>query len=150
MSIIDEDQTRRGFLGNIIKVGLGTVAATALITNPIFAITDGDGNIVAKVKLSDYKDKLAEVGGNILITDTPVGDILIIRLSGDKYSVLSNICPHKQCKVKVKSADLIQCPCHRSSYALDGTYRYGPSHKNLTRFPFTVKDGVLTVSENSK
>lgn len=146
----DEKHSRREFFGTIVKVGLGAVAATALLSNPVLAVVDGDNNVVAEIKLADYKDKLANVGDNILIPNTSVGDILVIRLADDKYSVLSNICPHKQCKVKVKSADLIQCPCHRSSYALDGTYRYGPSHKNLTRFPFVVKDGNLIISDTSK
>lgn len=146
MSQFEEKSSRRDFLGNVVKVGVGAVAANALINTTVLAITDDKGKVVATVKLADYKGKLKEAGDNILIEDTPVGDILIIKLAGDKYSVMSNICPHKKCKVQVKSADLIQCPCHKSSYALDGTYRYGPSKKDLKRFPFEVKDGAIVVS----
>ena len=146
MSQQEENQTRRGFLENIVKVGVGAVAATAVLSNPVLAIYDNKKNVITKVNISEHK-KLAKVGGSILVKDTSAGDILIVRLEGNKFAVMSNICPHKKCEVKVRKNDYIQCPCHKSKYALDGTYTYGPAKKDLTRFPFEVSDGTITVTK---
>lgn len=145
MSDADKTQSRRSFITSSLAAGAGAFVTASLLPNMALAILDDKKKVIATVKISDHKE-LQEVGGNILLEDTPVGDILIIRSGKDKFSVMSNICPHKKCKVKVKGDDKIECPCHRSRYTLEGEYKYGPSKKDLKRFPFEIKDNTLTVS----
>ena len=144
MSSKDSTKTRRAFLGNLALTGVGSIIAGTVINTTFSLGQDGAKKPLATITIAEEKD-LATVGGNVLIKDTPQGDILIVRSSEKEYSAMSNICPHKECKVKVKSADLIQCPCHRSAYKLDGTYIQGPSKKSLAQFSLTVKDGVIIV-----
>ncbi len=146
MTFPDEKQNRRDFLGNVVKAGAGALAVSAFISNPVLAAYTSDDDTIATVKLADYK-QLAKTGGNILLKDTAAGDLLVVRLEGDKYAVMSNICPHKKCEVVVKNPELIQCPCHKSAYAIDGTYQSGPAKKDLTRIPFTVKNGILSITK---
>ena len=141
-----QQKTRRAFLGDLAITGIGTIFATGLLGTRTVA-QDAKGGILATVKLSEEKS-LASVGGNVLIKDTAKGDILIVRSSEKGYSAMSNICPHKECKVKVKNSDMIQCPCHRSAYKLDGTYQQGPAKKSLTSFRIVEKDGVLTIYDS--
>jgi Rieske Fe-S protein len=135
-------RSRRAFFGDVLRIGAGAVVTGALL--PQLARAMKDEKVVATIKLAERKE-LADVGGFVLLKDTPGGDILIVRTGKETYQALSPICPHKECTVKVKSADLIQCPCHKSAYALDGTYQSGPSKKSLAKFPFTIKDGTLSV-----
>jgi Rieske Fe-S protein len=144
MSEQEDKQGRRNFLGTIAKVSAAAVASTTLLSTDLLAVLDEKRKVIAKIKLSDHEE-LDERGGNILLEGTAAGDILVIRLSGDKYAAMSNICPHKKCKVKVKGDTMIQCPCHKSRYALDGTYEKGPSKKNLKRYFNKMKDGTLTI-----
>ena len=127
--------------------GLGGIIAGAVVNLPTASAQDPKPKAIAPVKLADEKG-LTAVGGNVLVKDTPEGDILIVRSSDKGFSAMSNVCPHKECKVKVKSEDLIQCPCHKSAYKLDGTYIGGPSKKSLTPYKLVEKDGILTVYDN--
>ena len=138
----DTRRTRRAFFGDVLRLGAGAVVTGALL--PQLARAMKDEKVVATIKLAERKE-LAAVGGFILLKDTPGGDILIVRTGKDSYEALNPICPHKECTVKVKSAELIQCPCHKSAYAIDGTYKSGPAKKSLSKFPFTIKDGTLSV-----
>jgi Rieske Fe-S protein len=91
---------------------------------------------------------MEKVGGFVLVKNTSVGDVLIVRTGDEQYVAMSDVCPHKQCRVEVRTATLIKCPCHGSAYKIDGTYVSGPAHKSLRQFRVAVANGVITVTES--
>ena len=59
--------------------------------------------------------------------------IVLRRLDGQNLTALSTVCTHKGCEVRVLP-DAFECPCHGSSYHLDGTVEEGPASQPLQRF----------------
>lgn len=137
---------RRSFLARATAIGAGALVANAALPDLLSALQDGKSEVLATLKLAEHKE-LEAVGGWKLIKDTPKGDVLIVRSAEKEITAMSNICPHKECKVKVKNEEMLQCPCHKSAYKLDGTYIHGPSKKSLTKFTLVEKDGIITITE---
>jgi Rieske Fe-S protein len=64
--------------------------------------------------------------------------------SSDELTCLSTVCPHAGCGVDFDEARrLFVCPCHSSTFALDGTRRDGPAPRDMDRLDVEVKDGVV-------
>ena len=59
--------------------------------------------------------------------------IVLRRLDGQNLTALSTVCTHKGCEVRVLP-DAYECPCHGSSYHLDGTVEEGPASQSLQSF----------------
>lgn len=59
--------------------------------------------------------------------------IVLRRLDGQNLTALSTVCTHKGCEVRVLP-DAFECPCHGSSYHLDGTVEEGPASQPLQSF----------------
>ncbi len=59
--------------------------------------------------------------------------IVLRRLDGQNLTALSTVCTHKGCEVRVLP-DAYECPCHGSSYHLDGTVEEGPASQPLQSF----------------
>ena len=56
----------------------------------------------------------------------PIGAVFL-RNAGGKIECFSAICPHAGCRIGYAAGrNIFQCPCHTSSFALDGS-RYMPS-----------------------
>lgn len=146
---IDEKQkkTRRIFFNDIARNIAWVGLAAGGFRRYGIPASGEKGKVLTTLKISDYKE-LEKIGGFVLIKETAAGDLLIIRSGAEQYNALSNVCPHRQCRVEVKSESMIQCPCHQSSYKTDGTYVAGPAKASLKKFPVTLEAGVLTAREN--
>jgi Rieske Fe-S protein len=138
-------QSRRTFLYNLANRLPASLVMAATIYRSAFSAQEKQNTILATVKIAD-NPALGDAGGFVLVKNTSVGDVLIVRIGDALYAAMSDVCPHKQCRVKVKSTTLIKCPCHGSSYKIDGTYVSGPSHKSLQQFHVAVEAGVITVT----
>ncbi len=148
MKIVEvKQETRRTFLEDTARGVAGIGIVSALLSQSAMASQDAQKAVLASVRISENKD-LDKIGGFVLVKDTPEGDLFVIRTGTDQYSALSNVCPHKQCLVEVKSSALIQCPCHHSAYKIDGTYMSGPAKSGLRKFPVRVDGDVIVVSRD--
>jgi Rieske Fe-S protein len=103
--------------------------------------------VLATVKRADNPN-LEKVGGFVLVEDSPVGELLVIRTSENEFTSLSNVCPHKHCQVRVLNPSMIRCPCHKSAYRIDGTYISGPARASLKKFITHVEGDIITTLEN--
>jgi Rieske Fe-S protein len=112
-----------------------------------FPFQDNQNTVLARIKIADHPE-LERIGGFVLMKDTPVGELLIVHSGNEQFDALSNVCPHKHCRVEVKSPTLIKCPCHGSTYGIDGTYVKGPSKQSLKKFRITMDSGVIIVNES--
>jgi Rieske Fe-S protein len=102
---------------------------------------------IATLKISDHP-VLEKIGGFVLLEDTPAGELLIVRTAENGFASLSNVCPHRQCHVRVISPSLIRCPCHQSAYKIDGSYISGPSKASLKKFGTRIEGDIITALEN--
>ncbi|MBP1595643.1 MAG: Rieske (2Fe-2S) iron-sulfur domain protein [Acidobacteria bacterium] len=142
-----QTQTRRTFLSTLAH-RLPIMGGAALAFRRTgFPSRDQQTAVLATVKIADFPE-LEKQGGSVLVKKTPAGDVLIVCTGEGQYAAMSNKCPHRQCDVEVKNPTLIQCPCHRSAYKIDGTYVSGPAERSLKRFRVTLEGGVITVTES--
>lgn len=79
--------------------------------------------------------------------DTPVGAVYL-RRTGDEVQALNVVCPHAGCFVNVApDGSRFACPCHNSSFALDGTVNdpASPAPRGMDELQVEVRDGDVWV-----
>ena len=156
-----EDQSRRRFiksfvLGTASGVVFGKPWRGALLAQASPAAEPSVG--VLQVKLSDYPSLLEEFGSvrlglNPIYPDSsgPLGffyPILINRSLGNTFYAMDSGCSHAGCVVPPFDPfdNTMVCPCHGSTYAIDGTLLSGPASNSLTRFSLEFDgDNLLTI-----
>jgi cytochrome b6-f complex iron-sulfur subunit len=91
---------------------------------------------------------LRDVDGARIITVN--GRPLIVVRTGDTtFAALSAVCTHAGCTVRYAvSAHDIACPCHGSTFALDGKVTRGPAVLPLAQFmaTFDATTQILTIA----
>lgn len=73
----------------------------------------------------------------------PVGAVYLRRV-GDEVTALNVVCPHAGCFVGVaEDGSRFECPCHRSSFSLDGEIDdpASPSPRAMDSLDVEVRDG---------
>jgi Rieske Fe-S protein len=87
-------------------------------------------------------------------SDVPVGSarifdavgVVVTQPTAGSYSAFSTTCPHQGCAVaRVEGANIV-CPCHGSTFALDGRVTKGPAETGLQSRPISVTDGRITLA----
>jgi menaquinol-cytochrome c reductase iron-sulfur subunit len=76
--------------------------------------------------------------------NVPVGAVYLQRLEGEKVRALNVVCPHAGCFVDYRSTNNNYfCPCHNSSFALDGKVQdpKSPSPRGLDELPVEIRNG---------
>lgn len=89
---------------------------------------------------------LAEVDGARVIS---VGgrSILVVRTGDQTFVALSAVCTHAGCTVHyAAAANDVACPCHGSTFALDGTVTHGPATRPLAMFATTFDANAQIVT----
>lgn len=71
-------------------------------------------------------------------------DNFIIIKNDESIKVLSSRCTHLGCKINESSKNQLLCPCHGSTYNLEGIPTKGPAIK-----PLEEKDFVLDNEKNT-
>ncbi|WP_019930319.1 ubiquinol-cytochrome c reductase iron-sulfur subunit [Nocardia sp. BMG111209] len=66
------------------------------------------------------------VGGGVI-----VGDTVVTQPAAGTFLGFSSRCTHLGCLVNQVADGLIKCPCHNSSFHLDGTVAGGPAPRPL-------------------
>lgn len=95
----------------------------------------GAGGVLAKV--SDIP-----VGGAVSATSSDDKPLIISQPSKGEIVGLSAICTHMGCTVAPDGASLA-CPCHGSTYDLNGENTGGPAPRPLDEFPVKVTGGEV-------
>ncbi len=86
--------------------------------------------------------------------DVPVGGAQIFDAAGvvvtqptaGSYSAFSTACPHQGCAVSSIEGASIVCPCHGSTFALDGSVTQGPAQTPLEDRAITVTNGEILLA----
>lgn len=162
MSFFFADQSRRSFVKTFV---VGTVS-TSILGQPwrktFVAAADplpaGNNIGIIEIKLSDYPVLRQEfssirIGVNGIDEDgvTPSGffyPIIVSRAAGNQFHALDAGCAHAGCVVLPYDGidQAIFCPCHGSSYAIDGSVLTGPTTSPLTAMDITFdRDNTLVI-----
>jgi Rieske Fe-S protein len=119
----DKKHNRRYFIKS-------TIAALAIGTVALW-----DKMIVTQKKI-DVKNKVSllfETNKQISFQD----DFIIIN-KDDEVSVLSSRCTHLGCKINEYSNNQLLCPCHGSTFDLNGNATKGPAVRPLEKMDFEI------------
>jgi cytochrome b6-f complex iron-sulfur subunit len=71
---------------------------------------------------------------------------VMVREKSGALIALSAVCTHLGCIVQWQTdkQDFL-CPCHAGKYTPDGTVISGPPPRPLSKLPFMVTDGIVTI-----
>jgi Rieske Fe-S protein len=76
--------------------------------------------------------------------NVPIGAVYLQRLAGDRVRAFNAVCPHAGCFVNFRSKEgHFHCPCHDSSFAVDGKILdpKSPSARPLDDLPVEIRNG---------
>jgi Rieske Fe-S protein len=82
------------------------------------------------------------VGGAAIFADQGV---VVTQATAGNFAGYSTICPHQGCAVASVTDGEIECPCHGSRFALDGSVVTGPARQGLDGVPVRVEGDRLTL-----
>ena len=120
---------------------LAPFAATAVLTGcgaiPSYRARIIGGRIVVPRSQIETSENKNEKKDNFVLLvrsfELAAPIILIVRKNG-RHTALSSLCTHQACQVR-PSGGLLSCPCHDSSFDLDGKVLRGPAPSDLRKFP---------------
>ncbi len=133
---------RRKFLG--LCLGGVATGALAAIIYPLFRYlaprpVDGSADKVV-IQLKDVPD------GEAKFFEFAGASAVLVNKRGGGLVALSAVCTHLGCIVQwEKDKQDFLCPCHGGHYTPDGAVVSGPPPKPLTKLPFTVANGAITI-----
>lgn len=86
--------------------------------------------------------------------DVPVGSakiydaqgVVVTQAAAGTFAAFSTACPHQGCAVSRVDGDVLVCPCHGSTFALDGSVTKGPATSGLQDRAVTVETGQITLA----
>ena len=73
--------------------------------------------------------------GSALVVD----GIVLTQPEAGRFAGFSAVCPHAGCAVSKVDGARIICPCHGSSFGLDGAVISGPARAGLAPAQITVR-----------
>ena len=143
-----EENTRREFLQNLSFLLVGSIPIVSLfngcaLTGLVSYRAKSSNGIVALDVGSILE--LSEIGNAIQLDGENFSDsIIIAKLNEHNFIALSSICSHLGCTVR-KEGSFFRCPCHGSTYSLNGNVVKGPAEEQLKIFQTEFSNGKLTI-----
>lgn len=154
----DVSTTRRAFIGAVVAGGGFLLTAVLLMPGASYVLDP-------LLRNRKDKKKWRKVATSDLVEGEPVAvsvhgervdawtkhprqrlGTVWLRRKTDKLVALSAECPHLGCQIKYSSPDkLFVCPCHDSSFSLEGTPLKGPSPRSMDPIEVREKDGNIEV-----
>jgi Rieske Fe-S protein len=117
--------------GGIVKLGQGL-----LDLGPLEGFENG---VPRKVAI-----RAARTDAYLKESERALGSVLVVR-DGQGVSVLAAQCPHAGCDVGLNPKGKLGCPCHESTFGLDGSVVSGPAPRALDRLEAHVTEGRVLV-----
>lgn len=80
------------------------------------------------------------------VTPVPQGQFHLVRLADGSFLALSKNCTHLGCSVPWDSEkNKFICPCHGSTFDIQGTVLTPPAMRPLDYFPVKIENGLVRV-----
>jgi Rieske Fe-S protein len=156
-----EEDSRRDFLKTVGVGGLGlglaavaAVPAVAYVGYPLAHATVSGSSGFVKVGKSDAFKPGQPVKVDVFadkrdawnrVVKVKIGSAWMLR-EGAELRAYSTVCPHLGCAVDFEKDDTkFKCPCHHSTFALDGKVEGGPAPRSMDLLDVEEKDGIVSV-----
>ncbi|MDB6024351.1 MAG: (2Fe-2S)-binding protein [Verrucomicrobiales bacterium] len=155
---------RRGFFKEALSVLIGGVislvpvaAGITVFFDPLRRNKAKGGGAIRVASLSALRDigvpqKFPVISSRVdawnKYPQTPIGAVYLMKTDDKTIKALNVACPHAGCFVDYNAdRNTYLCPCHNSSFALDGTVRdpKSPSPRALDELKVEVRDGEIFV-----
>jgi Rieske Fe-S protein len=86
-------------------------------------------------------------GGTVALVQSSAGSFLVAHTGGETFVALTAICTHQGCTItNVENQTTYVCPCHGSTFDLNGRVLNGPALAPLRVYATQLADGVLTIA----
>jgi Rieske Fe-S protein len=86
----------------------------------------------------------------VAVTDPVTGEPAFVMEAASGAVMLSAICTHAGCIVDWSSVEQVfACPCHRSTFGIDGEVRDGPAPRPLDRLAVRIRNGDVFREEQT-
>jgi menaquinol-cytochrome c reductase iron-sulfur subunit len=157
---MDASKSRRDFFAWVAAAGssaigaLLTVPAVAFVLDPLLRSTGSKGRWIRVAEFAslskDHPTSAAVVGEQVdawtKATAVRLGTVWLRVVGDDKVAAWNAECPHLGCKVSFDSGKgCFGCPCHDSTFSLDGGVQGGPSPRGLDTLDARVQNGHVEV-----
>ena len=109
---------------------------------PIVSGTRVTGGVTVAV---DSGSPLSAVGGAALVQSSG-GNFLVAHTAAESFVALTSICTHETCTITGFGSQTYVCPCHGSTFDVNGRVLAGPAPSALRSFPTQFAAGVLTIT----
>jgi cytochrome b6-f complex iron-sulfur subunit len=137
-----ENNSRRKFLGVCLGGFIASVGAAVVYPVYRYLAPRSGAGASAKVVIPE-KDVLE---GEAKFFEFAGSSAVLVRKKGGQLVALSAVCTHLGCIVQwEKEKQDFLCPCHAGHYTPDGAVTSGPPPKPLSKLPFVVANGAITV-----
>jgi cytochrome b6-f complex iron-sulfur subunit len=131
-----------GALGAILE-GCGSPTSPSDVPSlPTANGTRVSGGITLTI---DPSSPLSAVGSAALV-QTSIGDFLVAHASQNVFVALGAICTHQTCTITGFGNQNYVCPCHGSTFDINGRVLSGPAPAPLHQYPALLTNGVLTIA----
>ena len=132
---MEERLSRRRFGRRIITLAIAGSELRSLAADGAQAET----RLTVDLEDPQY-EALLQIGGAVKVTPEGSFDpVIIVRLSEDDFTAYSSTCPHFSCEVDLPDADgIVLCPCHNSTFDLQGRHIEGPAGADFLPVPLQV------------
>jgi Rieske Fe-S protein len=149
---------RRGFLKKASAVCLGTMAVVAPVGSGVMVVLDplrqkSEQNAPVSVTWLDSLPEDGQPRKFVVVARhvdawnenpaVPVGAVYLRRTGPKSVQAFNVVCPHAGCFVDfVPGRGLYVCPCHNSTFALDGRISdpKSPSPRGLDELPVEIRN----------
>ncbi|MEE9383155.1 MAG: Rieske 2Fe-2S domain-containing protein [Nannocystaceae bacterium] len=161
VSDTEEDASRREFLKvaamgacGVGLVGVAAIPGAAYVAYPLnHATTVGGTGLLPAGKLKRFKKGVPSkvdffddrVDAWNRIEDVKIGSAWVVRTE-DRLLALSSLCPHLGCAIDFDAESIkFKCPCHRSSFSLEGKKEEGPAPRAMDELDVVEEGGLVQV-----
>lgn len=135
---------RQALFGTGITLAASTVAGCATYGKPAPPSPPGQPDTTAPAASAAPAEAIARTVDVPVGSGVIVGDVVLTQPAPGEFNCFSSVCTHAGCTVSEVVDGLIRCPCHGSSFNLDGTVATGPAERALDTKPIAVKGDSIT------
>jgi cytochrome b6-f complex iron-sulfur subunit len=131
-----------GALGTLLQGCSSPTSPGNVPALPLATGTRVSGGITLTI---DSASPLSAVG-NAALVQTSIGDFLVARTAQTSFVALNAICTHQTCTITGFGNQTYVCPCHGSTFDINGRVLGGPAPTGLHQYPTQFASGVLTIT----
>lgn len=157
---MDASKTRRDFFTWLVVAGSAAIGAllalpgASYVLDPVLRSTGRKGRWIRVAELDalskDHPVSAAVIGEQVdAWTKAPavrLGTVWLRVMQDDQVAAWNAECPHLGCKIGYNAERTrFGCPCHDSSFSIDGSVQGGPAPRGMDPLEARVQDGHVEV-----